>query len=45
MGNAQARGATAASAGTAVANVGQLPLSLPRNHCGNSGIICCGCSG
>ncbi|MFH8485300.1 chaplin family protein [Streptomyces longisporoflavus] len=38
---ALAQGATTATAGTAAGNMAQLPLNLPRNQCGNSGIICC----
>ncbi|MFE5858342.1 chaplin family protein [Streptomyces sp. NPDC056500] len=37
---AQTSGATAAASGAASGNQAGLPLSLPRNHCGNSGIIC-----
>ncbi|OON80059.1 chaplin family protein [Streptomyces tsukubensis] len=37
---AQADGVTAAGSGLAAGNQAGLPLSLPRNHCGNSGIIC-----
>jgi len=37
---ALAEGATFASAGLASGNHAALPLTLPRNHCGNSGIVC-----
>ncbi|CAL9278985.1 chaplin family protein [Streptomyces sp. SudanB182_2057] len=40
VGDAQARGATAASPGVLGGNLAQLPLDLPRNQCGNSGIVC-----
>lgn len=39
-GNAQAAGATAASGGALSGNLAALPLDLPRNQCGNSGIVC-----
>ncbi|MFF2012078.1 chaplin family protein [Streptomyces sp. NPDC058195] len=37
---ARAAGATAAGSGVGSGNQIGLPLSLPRNHCGNSGIVC-----
>ncbi|MER5966246.1 chaplin family protein [Streptomyces sp. NPDC002057] len=37
---ARAEGATVAGSGLGSANVAGLPLSLTRNHCGNSGIVC-----
>ncbi|MGW6458445.1 chaplin family protein [Streptomyces sp. NPDC055078] len=40
QGGAYASGNTAASSGAASGNYAGLPLSLPRNHCGNSGIVC-----
>ncbi|WP_341866743.1 chaplin family protein, partial [Streptomyces swartbergensis] len=40
VGGAQAQGTTVASSGIGTANAAGLPLSLPRNRCGNSGIIC-----
>ncbi|WP_327169851.1 chaplin family protein [Streptomyces subrutilus] len=39
-GDARAEGGTAAASGAASGNFAALPLSLPRNHCGNSGIVC-----
>ncbi|MBT2386629.1 chaplin family protein [Streptomyces sp. ISL-11] len=39
-GGPRAAGATRSSAGTLAGNAGQLPLGLPRNHCGNSGLTC-----
>lgn len=40
QGGARAEGGTAAASGAASGNYAALPLSLPRNHCGNSGIVC-----
>ncbi|MFE2940010.1 chaplin family protein [Streptomyces sp. NPDC059255] len=40
QGGARAVGATVAGSGVASGNQVGLPLSLPRNHCGNSGIVC-----
>ncbi|MFE1959924.1 chaplin family protein [Streptomyces sp. NPDC059479] len=40
QGGARAVGATVAGSGAASGNAAGLPLSLPRNHCGNSGIVC-----
>ncbi|WP_330260928.1 chaplin family protein [Streptomyces sp. NBC_00539] len=40
IGGAQAHGAAVFSPGVAGGNLAQLPLSLPRNQCGNSGIVC-----
>ncbi|AXG82255.1 DUF320 domain-containing protein [Streptomyces paludis] len=40
QGGTQAAGGTAAGSGAVSANLAQLPLSLPRNHCGSSGIVC-----
>lgn len=40
QGGARAAGATVAGSGVASGNEAGLPLSLPRNHCGNSGIVC-----
>ncbi|MER5766157.1 chaplin family protein [Streptomyces sp. NPDC001985] len=40
QGAAQSAGATAAGSGAASGNQAGLPLSLPRNNCGNSGIVC-----
>ncbi|MFE7123903.1 chaplin family protein [Streptomyces sp. NPDC057617] len=40
QGGARALGATVAASGVASGNLAGLPLSLPRNHCGNSGIVC-----
>ncbi|QLE71049.1 DUF320 domain-containing protein [Streptomyces rectiverticillatus] len=40
MGGPRAAGATTSSRGTLAGNAGQLPLGLPRNHCGNSGLTC-----
>ncbi|MEU5402297.1 chaplin family protein [Streptomyces sp. NPDC005963] len=40
QGGAQSAGATIAGSGAASGNQAGLPLSLPRNQCGNSGIIC-----
>ncbi|MFJ6750214.1 MULTISPECIES: chaplin family protein [unclassified Streptomyces] len=39
-GGARAAGSTVAGSGVASGNQTGLPLSLPRNHCGNSGIVC-----
>ncbi|MFE7129710.1 chaplin family protein [Streptomyces sp. NPDC057638] len=39
-GDARAAGSTVAGSGVANANQAGLPLSLPRNQCGNSGIVC-----
>jgi ChpA-C len=39
-GGVRAAGATALGSGTGSGNEVGLPLSLPRNHCGNSGIVC-----
>ncbi|WP_328916736.1 MULTISPECIES: chaplin family protein [unclassified Streptomyces] len=33
-------GATVAGSGLGSGNQAGLPLSLPRNHCGSSGIVC-----
>lgn len=38
--DAQAVAGTVAGSGAASGNIAGLPLSLPRNQCGNSGIIC-----
>ncbi|UQA97935.1 chaplin [Streptomyces halobius] len=40
QGSPQASGATVAGSGALAGNTGQLPLDLPRNHCGNSGLTC-----
>ncbi|MFC8593797.1 hypothetical protein [Streptomyces atroolivaceus] len=40
VGGVLASGGTVSAQGTGTANHIQLPLSLPRNRCGNSGIIC-----
>ncbi|GAA2239059.1 hypothetical protein GCM10010232_27440 [Streptomyces amakusaensis] len=40
QGDVRAEGATVAGSGVGSANQAGLPLSLPRNQCGNSGIIC-----
>lgn len=40
QGSARASGATVAGSGVVGGNQVGLPLSLPRNQCGNSGIIC-----
>ncbi|MEW1679489.1 chaplin family protein [Streptomyces noursei] len=40
QGGARAVGSTVAGSGVASGNYTGLPLSLPRNHCGNSGIVC-----
>ncbi|MCM2390492.1 chaplin family protein [Streptomyces albipurpureus] len=40
QGSARAAGATVAGSGVASGNQAGLPLSLPRNQCGNSGIVC-----
>ncbi|WP_037910821.1 chaplin family protein [Actinacidiphila yeochonensis] len=37
---ARAEGATVGGSGLLGGNTAGLPLSLPRNHCGNSGIVC-----
>lgn len=39
-GGARAAGARVSSKETLAGNAGQLPLGLPRNHCGNSGLTC-----
>ncbi|MFD8110212.1 chaplin family protein [Streptomyces microflavus] len=39
-GGARAVGTTVAGSGVASGNQAGLPLDLPRNHCGNSGIVC-----
>ncbi|MEU7135073.1 chaplin family protein [Streptomyces sp. NPDC046261] len=39
-GGARAAGATASGTGSLAGNAGQLPVGLPRNHCGNSGLTC-----
>ncbi len=39
-GGAHAQAATASGSGLAAGNQLGLPLSLPRNRCGNSGIVC-----
>lgn len=39
-GDSQAVGGTVAGSGAGSGNQVALPLNLPRNHCGNSGIIC-----
>ncbi|MFC8455240.1 chaplin family protein [Kitasatospora sp. NPDC057223] len=33
-------GSTSAGSGAVSGNQSALPLDLPRNHCGNSGIVC-----
>ncbi|MFI7317131.1 chaplin family protein [Streptomyces venezuelae] len=38
--DAQAAGATVSGSGLLADNLAQLPLDLPRNDCGNSGITC-----
>ncbi|MET9364620.1 chaplin family protein [Streptomyces sp. NPDC006632] len=40
VGGALASGATVASPGAVSGSALRLPVSLPRNHCGNSGIVC-----
>ncbi|MFE4826064.1 chaplin family protein [Streptomyces sp. NPDC056672] len=40
QGGARAQGSTVAGSGVGSGNEAGLPLSLPRNHCGNSGIVC-----
>ncbi|MFE3826886.1 chaplin family protein [Streptomyces sp. NPDC059092] len=40
QGDARAAGGTAAGSGAASGNYASLPLSLPRNQCGTSGIVC-----
>ncbi|GAA2977543.1 MULTISPECIES: chaplin family protein [unclassified Kitasatospora] len=40
QGGTQATGGTVADSGTVTGNQLGLPLSLPRNHCGSSGIVC-----
>lgn len=40
QGGARTAGATVGGSGVASGNQTGLPLSLPRNQCGNSGIIC-----
>ncbi|WP_405610658.1 chaplin family protein [Streptomyces sp. NBC_01508] len=37
---ARSEGATVAGGGLGGGNQAGLPLSLPRNHCGSSGIVC-----
>ncbi|MFC8826039.1 chaplin family protein [Streptomyces sp. NPDC057137] len=37
---ARSEGATVAGSGLGGGNQAGLPLSLPRNHCGSSGIVC-----
>ncbi|MEU2680804.1 chaplin family protein [Streptomyces sp. NPDC007107] len=37
---AMARGATASGSGALGGNVSSLPLDLPRNRAGNSGLVC-----
>ncbi|MGW2543595.1 chaplin family protein [Kitasatospora sp. NPDC001574] len=39
-GGTQTAGGTVSDSGTASGNQLGLPLSLPRNHCGSSGIVC-----
>jgi hypothetical protein len=39
-GTSQAAGATQYSTGSLAGNVAQLPVGLPRNDCGNSGLTC-----
>ncbi|UQA91999.1 chaplin family protein [Streptomyces halobius] len=39
-GGARAAGATTSGKGTVAGNAGKLPVGLPRNHCGNSGLTC-----
>ncbi|MEV8326809.1 chaplin family protein [Kitasatospora sp. NPDC056731] len=39
-GGTQATGGTVSDSGTAAGNQVGLPLSLPRNQCGSSGIVC-----
>ncbi|MFD8916327.1 chaplin family protein [Streptomyces sp. NPDC059569] len=39
-GGAHTAGGTVAGSGAVSGNHVALPLDLPRNHCGNSGIIC-----
>ncbi|MET8829038.1 chaplin family protein [Streptomyces sp. NPDC004610] len=39
-GDARAAGTTVGGSGVGGGNLAGLPLSLPRNHCGNSGIVC-----
>lgn len=40
LSGAHPAGSTAVGSGLGGGNTGQLPLDLPRNRCGNSGIIC-----
>ncbi|WP_424216173.1 chaplin family protein (plasmid) [Streptomyces sp. BI20] len=40
QGDARAVGSTVAGSGVGSGNRVALPLDLPRNHCGNSGIVC-----
>ncbi|MFG2226513.1 chaplin family protein [Streptomyces sp. NPDC048644] len=40
QGGARAMGSTVAGSGAVSGNHVGLPLSLPRNHCGNSGVVC-----
>ncbi|MEV4971716.1 chaplin family protein [Streptomyces scopuliridis] len=40
QGGAHTAGGTVAGSGAVSGNHVALPLDLPRNHCGNSGIIC-----
>ncbi|MEU7135072.1 chaplin family protein [Streptomyces sp. NPDC046261] len=37
---ARASGSTVSGTGSLTGNAGQLPVGLPRNHCGNSGLTC-----
>ncbi|MFD7412775.1 chaplin family protein [Kitasatospora purpeofusca] len=39
-GGTQATGGTVSDSGTVSGNQVGLPLDLPRNHCGSSGIVC-----
>ncbi|MGI5484882.1 chaplin family protein [Streptomyces lavendofoliae] len=39
-GGAHASGATVSGGGVLAGLVGQLPMDLPRNDCGNSGLTC-----
>lgn len=40
QGTARTVGSTVTGSGVASGNQTGLPLDLPRNHCGNSGIVC-----
>lgn len=40
QGSDRTAGATVSGSGLGSGNQAGLPLSLPRNHCGNSGIVC-----